>query len=436
MPSSNPVNTTILRRLTELGVDQGSLPGSSWSCASTTGSTVANIEEVLSDVECEAVPKRRKLQAGKAKQGSPTSENAATTVTQRKKCPAKMMALSPPPIDTNSDDDVVVRPARQPTRRHSEVCAERIGMSPSAFRQLKRLGAPLILFALLASLFRSCLQHGGVPTPIDGVEFFSGVGNIAARMNKLGYDCLAYDINHADPGQNLNTDEGFITALSWGARIRENGLCSWGTVCSSWVWLSRQMSRRSVLKPFGDESREFVRLANQQVSRMCLLWFILFAKAVCVLLEQPASSIMNFHPRFPKSLHTCYTWMGAFGHASPKPTRLWSNKVGMTNHLRRGMTDNDKVRIAENKTVMSTIETDLFGNKRVTGNGVTLKHSQAYTPEFAAAVVKGWNSRWTNGDEIALEISDSSDSDYPPDGSSDEWEDADVKHIVAMMDSQ
>ena len=262
MPSSDPPNTTILRRLSELGMEVRG----SWSCASTAGSTV-NIGDALSDVEHEAAPKKQKLKEGKAKQGSPTSENAATTVAPRRRthqptCRHKSSAIDTsndkvvvcPVSKPNSNDNVVVCPARQPTRRHSEVCAERIGMSPSAFRQLKRLGAPLILFALLASLFRSCLQHGGVPTPIDGVEFFSGVGNIAARMNKLGYDCLAYDINHADPGQNLNTDEGFITALSWGARIRENGLCSWGTVCSMWVWLSRQMSRRSVLKPLGDES--------------------------------------------------------------------------------------------------------------------------------------------------------------------------------------
>ena len=82
---------------------------------------------------------------------------------------------------------------------------------------------------------------------------------------------------------------------------------------------------------------------------------------------------------------------------------------------------------------MSTVETDVFGHKHVTGNGATLKESQSYTTEFAEAVEQGWE---TNVNDLIVEVSDSSDSDYPPDDLSDEWEDADVKHIVAILDSR
>ena len=107
----------------------------------------------------------------------------------------------------------------------------------------------------------------------------------------------------------------------------------------------------------------------------------------------------------------------------------------MTNDLRRKMTADDRVRIAINKTVMSTVETDAFGHKHATGNGATLKESQAYTTEFAEAVVRGWR---THVNDVNVEVADSSNSDYPPDelGPADEWEDAELKRIVAILDSR
>lgn len=43
------------------------------------------------------------------------------------------------------------------------------------------------------------------------------------------------------------------------------------TVCSSWVWINSYTSGRSLLNPEGDESKQYIRLANMMMSRNLVL---------------------------------------------------------------------------------------------------------------------------------------------------------------------
>ena len=79
----------------------------------------------------------------------------------------------------------------------------------------------------------------------------------------------------------------------------------------------------------------------------------------------------------------CFTYMGAFGGASPKGTVLWSNRPGVKK-LSRNLSA-DAIFTAE----MVTKSVGADGKKSVTG-AKDLKASQAYTPEFGLAAVDMW----------------------------------------------
>ena len=67
------------------------------------------------------------------------------------------------------------------------------------------------------------------------------------------------------------------------------------------------------------------------VSRCVLLCFIHGLLGNAWLLEQPSSSLLEFHPDFQwlmtvTRIYKCFLWMGAYGGSTPKGTWLFSNK--------------------------------------------------------------------------------------------------------------
>ena len=62
-----------------------------------------------------------------------------------------------------------------------------------------------------------------------------------------------------------------MVATQWSRRIKRNGLATFATCCSSWVWVSRSSSGRKVLTlPAGDENVDWVMQANCMLSRCTL----------------------------------------------------------------------------------------------------------------------------------------------------------------------
>eukprot|EP00969_Alexandrium_andersonii_P064791 2853342-Alexandrium_andersonii.AAC.1 len=49
------------------------------------------------------------------------------------------------------------------------------------------------------------------------------------------------------------SDKGFATAMSWCVDLEKGAGVMLGTVCSSWVFLSRGTSRRSRIQPLGQD---------------------------------------------------------------------------------------------------------------------------------------------------------------------------------------
>ena len=69
---------------------------------------------------------------------------------------------------------------------------------------------------------------------------------------------------------HLSQSEGFLTALWMCMGMKVGGLCHWGTVCSSWVFMSRSSSGRTAGHPWGLalDAGSSSRLGNIMVARM------------------------------------------------------------------------------------------------------------------------------------------------------------------------
>ena len=154
------------------------------------------------------------------------------------------------------------------------------------------------------------------------------------------------------------------------------------------MWIGRSQTGRSVQQPLGNDT-EYVRKSNQLSSRVVLLIMVgILVSNVRMLTEQPASSIMEHHPRwttlanmFGTAFHTVRVWMKPYGAGSPKPTLLY----GTMEEAERLFVPLDP---QEPNTVHPTSVTeDRFGRRMVSGAD-DLKRTQAYPPEFGLAVAK------------------------------------------------
>ena len=113
-------------------------------------------------------------------------------------------------------------------------------------------------------------------------------------------------------------------------RCRAGSLNHWGTVCSSWLWISRGTTGRSGWNPEGDRRSNSTRIGNCMVTRMTLMLFVLVSKKCLWVLEQPSSSLMSFYPTMVKfrnqmGWNEIQTWMAEFGGECCKPTTLIGN---------------------------------------------------------------------------------------------------------------
>ena len=98
-------------------------------------------------------------------------------------------------------------------------------------------------------------------------------------MEKRGYPSVGFDIEKSQY-HDANSSCGLIGMVSGCGRLREGSLTHWDTPCSTWVFMCRAQTQRSLLEPEGP--RPCTRIpcvdwAKQQVSRMAAMWLRLLA---------------------------------------------------------------------------------------------------------------------------------------------------------------
>ena len=154
------------------------------------------------------------------------------------------------------------------------LCAASYGLEPSEFKAMLRFGVPIALFNVLYVLHHRYIQSGDPnATPyLDFIEFFSGAGQICNAMVRAGFNAQGYDVLDDGVFEHFIGAQGFLCAIKMMMLLRKHGGNHWGTVCSSWVWLCRSTSKRSVAFPLGMPPQcKSVLAGNEMVSNMCLL---------------------------------------------------------------------------------------------------------------------------------------------------------------------
>ena len=270
--------------------------------------------------------------------------------------------------------------------------AEKLGISAYTYGRLVACGFPMIVMHIMAA----CVALRGFPEPsLSAVEFFCGVANIHREFSAAGFPSIGIDVLFDRIHHDLCSPQGFIYCL-WVVMTMEPDALAWfATVCSTWVWISRSSTGRNIDRPLGRgdlSSDSSLELGNCMVARTAVLMVLAAARHSWWALEQPGGSLMEHHPamRHVRSLSFHFSFLGwscvrtsmaAFEADSAKPTVLYSCAPWILALVRKRPAGY----IASNQDV-AIKTTNTLGAVGVTG-GSGLKRTQAYTPEFARAVV-------------------------------------------------
>ena len=326
---------------------------------------------------------------------------------------------------------------------------EMYGITSRELMLLIQQRAPPIIFEILLTLTACSVLPIKPDLLVDAIEYFAGVAEIQKAVQTCGMKCLAFDKDYDDEGMDLLSDLGFVTAFIWALRLKRYGLTAWGTLCSSWIWVSRSVTKRCPLNVLGDDTVPFVEQGNVMVSRMCLIWYIVRMKESVYVLEQPQSSLMFNHPRVVNNVRITNTWMGCFNAPTAKPTKLGSNIWEVVARLHRVM--NGTLRSSLSSDGVTTSEHDIYGRSRRVTGGPKLKGTQAYTPQFAAAVVRSWRQwadwKWSAEQNATLDLTEFEDDPHLEqlmtqrafprlhisNPTMDNWMDAEVKQVPCFI---
>ena len=223
------------------------------------------------------------------------------------------------------------------------------------------------------------------PRDLDHVEYFAGCMAVTRALIGSGRSCVGYEILRDAEGMDILGDIGFLNALALALRVRGGGGILAAPVCSTWVYMNRGTSRRSVANPHGDGRVLQVREANCMVSRVMLLCYVAAARGLLFVVEQPTGSLMEKHAAFQEMLRRFAVYrksivMEHFGAGTRKPTWLYSNSQRIDSI--------DQYRFkakAQRRLRMVRKHIDANGRKRVSA-GPDLKRSQAYPEGFGHAL--------------------------------------------------
>ena len=190
---------------------------------------------------------------------------------------------------------------------------------------------------------------------------------------------------------NFMGEQGYCFAIFLGLKLRCASQSMLAPVCSSWVWMNRSTSGRSLSNIMGNLARDYVRSANQQVSRAILVCLLLTAKGTFWILEQPKGSLMEHHGRFQwlarrLGLFRVGFSMAKFGGETRKDTWCYS-PFEFVLKLPEYFTKPDWK--ASNATSSNcTIITEKADGTLSVSGGPGLKESQHYPPGFGKAITQ------------------------------------------------
>ena len=313
--------------------------------------------------------------------------------------------------------------------RRSFCAATKLGISTKEWRSLKRPKAPQDFLLVVHLAHR---LQGWVPMRNHIVEMMAGLGHVAASGRRSSLDAETFEILNSPIQENFLCDPGFLYSLYLQKTLFPKAMVHWDTVCSSWIWACRAITKRSELNPMGDTTVEFVIWGNCMVSRMMLCILLTRGKEVVPILEQPLTSVMDGHKRFKAvDWKQVSTWLGLYGATCAKPTKLFSPDLYLIAPLYRKMGRADKDRF-EKEAIPVTYSYYKDGRVKTQSFKGNMKKSQQYPVAYADAVVESFKV-WKRSRAPLRDIEqDSSDSDYD-ESSPRSWPEAKLGSLVREL---
>ena len=136
--------------------------------------------------------------------------------------------------------------AAAPKESLSVLCA-RAGLSELGIQIAALFRLPEVFYKIMIIIFNSV---GNDSMEIYCLETFAGAGKIALEFAKHEKRSLTFEkygsTGKAHPHQDLCTCEGLTCALVWMVRMILGAALWEGTVCSTWVVLSRGSTKRRI----------------------------------------------------------------------------------------------------------------------------------------------------------------------------------------------
>ena len=272
----------------------------------------------------------------------------------------------------------------------SEAC----DLTWKAWRVLQCFQVPTVFYHILALMF-ACPAFRDEPD-MDMVEWFCGMKELTMAAARAGCKAAGFDMNRDAERQNMNSEIGLVFALQFARRLHKciESLGWFGTVCSSWIFLSRGTTLRTLHRPRGNVLEYCVREGNRMTARSALLIAYLYSTGCTWCLEQPISSLMvcyepmQFVFAVAQSIGLPYfeavVCMGAFDTPTAKASKLYSNSP-MVRDLEIPMTEAQRAAL---NSVGVAIKGVNSRGERIVSGGPKLKGTQAYTRSFGEAVMR------------------------------------------------
>ncbi|CAL1152822.1 unnamed protein product [Cladocopium goreaui] len=235
------------------------------------------------------------------------------------------------------------------------------------------------------------------------LEFYAGVGRIAAMSKYVGYRSCALDVEYGRERfdkqgkrspMDINSDSGLVLAIHLLLHSEfEAAVAVLAVVCSSMVPVNRGSTDRSFMTPLGNEYFLAVRKSNKLTSRSVLCMLLLVALGGTYLMENPVNSLVALHPRYVWfcarlqelgiPTYKIAFWMRKYKAMSYKRTWIWSISSQICSLDLGSLTASER----QGCTATTTRYRDKNGKLKFKGNS-NLKRSQQYTYKFASKIVQ------------------------------------------------
>jgi len=301
----------------------------------------------------------------------------------------------------------------------------------SLCRRIRAWGAPLLFLKILRCVLSGIAAGSFSVTPLDFVEFFAGQQAVSNAMKDAALVAAVFELKLDPIGQNMLSDLGFANAVNLCLNLKPGAGCLMAPVCSTWTFMNRGTSKRSLACPYGNAAVQSVQEGNTMVARCVLLLLLLASRGCWWVLEQPQGSLMQEHPALQHlmSVMTVYRHciqMCHYGASSKKRTWLYSNA--------RWICDVDLYKTCIQPrcpTQLVTTSINKAGKVTTTGNA-DLKASQHYPVGFGRAICNIYMDHCGQLKETAGAVMNM-DIKWLNSVPSEPWQEANLKPVLQFM---